>query len=61
MFELAVPVSKGKGGGLQFFLEKGDLPVEGVDLAFLFSALADLEAIDLLGEHEDAVFSEGLG
>jgi hypothetical protein len=61
VLEFAVPVSEGEGDGFEFFLQDGDLAVEGVDLPFLLSALSDLEAVDLLSQHEDAVFGEGLG
>lgn len=61
MFEFAVAIGEGQDYSFEFLLEGGHLAIQGVQFAFSFCALPDLEAVDLLGEHEHAVLGQGLG
>jgi hypothetical protein len=55
VLEFAVAIAEGQDHSLQFFLQGCDLSVEGVQLPFGLSPLPNLQAVDLLGEHEDPI------
>jgi hypothetical protein len=61
VLQLAVLIAETDDHGLKFLLQIADLSIQGIEFSLGLSLLADLEAVDLLSEHQHAILREIFG